>query len=406
MKQRNFRPVAPQTLFPDRTRPRRTGHGFEPSPSRRGSYDRPTPPMNRGYGEPAGRPPRRIPWRNIGRGLGAFAGWNALADALGLDPWGVPFIKSFPPDYHSKYRLMYRCDATSDLCGGTMNPAQPYATRPASYTGQTACPSLCTNHGPRFTTFDQAALQDPTIGSWVTWYLKRSITTGNVGREWKRFASGVSVTYVVAPAPVFYPDGLPDPLADPQSQPDFQPEKWYGSGGSLVMAPRSRPGVGTRPDPAPEPGNPVVPPGTPRYPAVEYGPDDGPPKPMEHVAAPPRGRDRERKEPPWKYGDPGRIYGALTEGGDAAGCMIEAMGGSSKGLGTRGKFLKAWQMANDPDAPRPDGDVFVACMVASQAQDAAIGRLSGGAAKAQNRSPYSPKRPGGYRGGGWGTRMH
>lgn len=192
-----------------------------------------------------------------------------------------------------------------------------------------------------------------------------------------------------APYPVFrvgrvvLPDLYEDPLAWPEAQPEM--EKSYGT--------RSRAGVLVGAMGAAMPG-------------VEYAPG-GPPggTPIVHPPVPPRPPNKERKEPPFNYGGAGKAYGALTEAGDAAKCYIDAKGGNSGGLGTRGALKEAWRLANDPDAPPLDGQQFMQCLSAANAQDALIGRLSKGAAKAQNRSPYASKRPGGYRGGGWGTRM-
>lgn len=197
-----------------------------------------------------------------------------------------------------------------------------------------------------------------------------------------------SVPGQFGPYPVYTPGRvlLPEVFEDPLAEPQFEMEKSYGV--------RPRVGALTGAVSAAMPG-------------VEYAPG-GPPggTPIVHPPVPPRPPHKERKEPPFRYGAPGKVYGALTEAGDAAKCYIDAKGGDSAGLGTRGALKEAWRLANDPSAPPLDGQQFMQCMAAAQLQDAAIGRLSKGAAKAQNRSPYSPKRPGGYRGGGWGTRMH
>lgn len=197
----------------------------------------------------------------------------------------------------------------------------------------------------------------------------------------KRFARLVPGT---GPNPV-YRRGfvlLPDQFAAPFPQVEALPETWY--------PPSTKPGVLVGAHPGAKP-------------AVDFkpgGPVGG--RPTVHVPVPPNRGDRERKEKPFNYGGPGKLYGALTEAADAAACYIEAKGGEAKG-GTRAKFKQAWAIANDPDAPAFNPEAFAMCMAREQAQDAVIGRLSKGAAKAQNR--FGPKRPGGYRGGGWGTRM-
>jgi len=414
MRERHFRPSAPQSLFGDKTRPR---HGSSANrfykPGNAG-YNRPTTPMNRGYGEaPA---PRRSPFKS---GLGRAFAFGVLVDLmreLQINPWDVPVITWVEPNYHSGFSLMYNCGTPgpNTSCVGTTPPVQPYATQNSGYTIPTTCPSPCENHGVRYSTFEDAAASTGAdqAGEHVTFYLRRSATTGRIGKVWRRLQPGPTVPYRVAPAPVFYPFDDPWYAPEPWPAPQPVPEKYYGSPtieGGLSVAPGTRrnPRSDPRPSPDPDPNPPPQPPGPPKLPALNWDPDHPkkPGKGFHSPTRPPKG-DKEKKPPPWAYGAPGKVYGALTEGGDAAGCMIEAMGGSSKGLGTRGKFLKAWRMANDPEGGRPDGDAFVKCMLASQAQDRAIGQLRGGSARAQNRSPYSPKRPGGYRGGGWGTRMH
>jgi len=175
---------------------------------------------------------------------------------------------------------------------------------------------------------------------------------------------------------------LPEQFADPWADPWPMGKQLYGTpktGAATGLMSAAKPGVELAPG----------------------GPPGG--VPIVHVPTPPRPPDKEKKEPPWDYGPPGQIYGALTEAADAAACYVEAKGGEAKG-GTRSKLKQAWALANDPNAPPFDPGAFAQCMAIANAKDAAIGRLSNAAAKAQNRS--GSKRPGGYRGGGWGTRMH
>lgn len=181
---------------------------------------------------------------------------------------------------------------------------------------------------------------------------------------------------------------LPEQFADPWAEPNVQyaPEIAYGG--------KPKVGAATGIRSAAKPG-------------VEFAPGGAAGGvPIVHLPVPPGPGDKETKEPPFKYGAPGNLYGALTEAGDVAKCYIEAKGGDPKGLGTRGAFKEAWRLANDPGAPEMDHRAFMRCVTLSQAKDAAIGALSGGAARAMNKSPVTSKRPGGYRGGSWGTRMH
>lgn len=419
MKPRHFRPVAPQRLFPPGTRTGPVGTPFD-TPGARPGYDRPTTPMKRGYPLPPKvsppmkgypLPPKGTPWGKLGRGLGSLAGWLTLAEALGLDPTGMgdPWIIVYPPDYWSTHTKVYDCNQMSASCVGTVNPAQPYATRPSNYVVPTACP-VCENHGIRYTTFEDAAAAagGSNLGSYVTFYLKRSITTGNVGKAWRRHGAGPGVNYVTVPAPVFYPDLGEDwdPFEDPW--PDHWPgEKYYGAVSAFErgLAPRPRPGTPSVPGPNVGPDNPPNPPGPP--PTVEYEPGGGRPPHYAppHEKRPPEPGDEEEKPAPMNYGLPGKVYGGLTEFADMMDCMNEAAGYGDEPLkGTmQKKAATLWKRLGEGNF---NGAAFEKCMAVSNAKDTAIGKLGGGAAKAMNRSPYVAKRPYGYRGGDWGTRMH
>lgn len=182
---------------------------------------------------------------------------------------------------------------------------------------------------------------------------------------------------------VFLPEQFEYPWAEPNAQ--YQPEIAYGG--------KPKVGAATGIRSAAKPG-------------VEFAPGGAAGGvPIVHLPVPPLPGDKERKEPPFAYGFPGKLYGALTEAGDAARCYVEAKGGDPKGLGTRGAFREAWRLANDPDAPAMDHRAFMRCITLASAGDAAVGALKGGAARAMNKSPVTSKRPGGYRGGSWGTRM-
>lgn len=165
-----------------------------------------------------------------------------------------------------------------------------------------------------------------------------------------------------------------EPIAKPQT------EVWYGekTGTALALRPGEKP-------------------------AVEYAPG-APGVPVVHPPAPSPGPDKEKKTPPIPYGWPGKAYGALTEFNDMLDCMAEAMGMKPPKGPLQKRAKQVWDALGDPNKPF-DPAAFAQCMALANAQDAIIGRLSNKTAKNFNRSPYSPKRPGGYQGGGWATRM-
>lgn len=246
-------------------------------------------------------------------------------------------------------------------CGGGLNA--PNATSWSNIAGTAGPSPQAIADGTTITTVWWRA--DTTLGNTA----RRQKFTRPVGQHLPFIAPGIRGAPRVDPLPAAYRPPLPQAS-----------EKTYGRPASRAL------------------------PWGQTSPAMEYGPPYRGPKPVTHPNLPPKPGDKEKKER-MNYGAPGKIYGAFTEAGDAAGCYIEAKGGKAGG-GTRAKLDKAWALANDPNAPAFDGAVFAACMILANAQDAAIGKLSGGAAKARNNSPYAPKRPGGYQGGGWSTRMH
>lgn len=180
---------------------------------------------------------------------------------------------------------------------------------------------------------------------------------------------------------------LPDEFADPFAQPE----------------PRHRELVYGRTSPKTH---------TPAWvqPALDFGPAPGgvPGKPTDHWPLPPVRPDREKKPFPGgvPYGEFGKWYGRFTELNDMLDCMMEAAGEKPPKGPLQKRLKQVWDRYNDPDKPAPDGNAFAACMARENAQDMAIGKLSKGATRAMNRSPYASQRPGGYRGGGWGSRMH
>lgn len=395
---RGYRPVAPQRLFPDTTRP---PHGApESRASGNRGYDRPTPPMNRGY--PI-EPPKGKP------GVGRFPWW-----LFGWEPGDLFMLPESPATFGPAGYVVpagwTQC-ATPD-CPGTVTHWW------WSYTNGTCAALAPCPPGQAFPTNWPAGTEPAIIPPFfpardnLIWVEETSPGVGTLRAQFVRppnqWETGPLPSYETGR--VILPDAFGFPGDEASPFPAFAPEKYYGDNmagtlgatGSLVGSrPGSGPGVGPGPGPG---GGPVEPPGPPRPPMMEFGPGGGRGRPGLHEPAPPRPGDKERKEPPFNYGLPGKVYGGLTEAGDAAACYIQAKGGEAKG-GTRSKLKQAWAMANDPDAPPLDGPAFMACLAQANAQDAVIGGLSGGAARTQNRSPYAPKRPGGYRGGGWGTRM-
>lgn len=224
------------------------------------------------------------------------------------------------------------------------------------------------------------------------------------------------------PGRIVLPEQFEDPFAEPAMQPmekaygrvspglDYFPEDDTALG--RAARPGNRPGTrpGARPGTRPRPGSgPNVPPWHP--PAVDLTPG-GPPggRPGVHNPRPARPGDREIKIK-MDWGFAGALYGELTEFRDMMDCFAEASGMKPpKGpIGERARRIYDHMNASNPDgSPKNPIDAmkFAKCMALANAQDFAIGKLSNEAAKRLNRSPYVAKRPGGYRGGGWSTRMH
>lgn len=144
--------------------------------------------------------------------------------------------------------------------------------------------------------------------------------------------------------------------------------------------------------------------------AIEFtprGPTGG--KPVIHRPQPPRPPNKELKRK-MDWGIPGKVYGELTEFRDMMDCFAEASGmAKPKGpIGERARRIYEHLNASNPDgSPKHpiDSGKFAQCMLLANAKDFAIGKLSNQTAKNLNRSPYVSPRPGGYRGGGFGTRM-
>lgn len=326
-------------------------------------------------------PAGRLAGRLIGgplRLLGVIEDFRTLTEYFfpegeSNNPWDEMYAKTSPNDYHSHYKLLKstELDLSPTVCAGTGTfPTFPmHARRPSVYAGMNDPLPACQQHGPPFfQTFDLAA-SGQAIGEFTTRFKRRSITFGVVDRQWIRISAGTTSSTLVQPVPILMPD--------------FQPvirEKAY---------PQRRPFLNLM-----------------QQPAFEFG-GHGRGKPVDHAPVPPKLPDKENKSlKAIPYGAFGKWYGRATELNDMLDCMMEAAGEDNP-KGPLPKRLKmVWDRYNDPDKPAPDGNKFAMCMARENAQDAAIGALSRGGTRAMNRSPYASQRPGGYRGGGWGTRMH
>lgn len=227
-----------------------------------------------------------------------------------------------------------------------------------------------------------------TLGA--IWLVKKTGQSGtsNIGTivsSWRRNVPG-STKSPWKVGFVLLPEQFEDPFAEPQVEPL---EKTLA---------RSRPRVDIRTRPW-------------HQPAIEFSPASPPGGTnVPHVPLPPRPGDREIKQR-MDYGVTGKFYGALTEFRDMMDCFAEASGMKKpKGpIGERARKIYEHLNAKDPngDPKHPiDAGAFAACMALENAKDFAIGKLSSQTAKNLNKSPYVAPRPGGYRGGGWSTRMH
>lgn len=365
---------------------------FNPSPPGR---HRPSPlaaefPHLAGRGERAARPPRRVPnsrgmLRRPGRLFGPY-GWifdlpGLLEDIQTTGEWlwqDWDWARTMPVDYHSNFQLIRSGDGSLPSCVGSIT-TNLYGVEAILFNVPASLPH-CNASNPYFATFELAAASSfaDTVGEYVTWQPRRSISTGPMARLWRRIAAGPTVPYVVQP--MNHPS--PGPLAEPMEKEYPQPET------------AALPGVKAWE----------------RSPSIDFTPD-GPPggTPGEHENLPPKRPNQEVKKK-MDMGVAGQIYGELTEFRDMMDCFAEASG-MKKPKGTIGKRARA--IYEHLNATNPDGTPknpidtwkFAKCMALANAKDFAIGKLSNETAKNLNRSPYVASRPGGYRGGGWGTRM-
>lgn len=420
MRQRNFRPIAPQRLFPDTTRP---PHGVpDPyNPNRR--YDRPTSPMRRGY--PVQRPRGRT---GIPRGLRGgllrasrfFPPWLRLPFLLeDLDNWMWPDSPIQQPAGWQIPNGWTKCPQPdcADVWGG---PDQ------GSWVGVSVCQAAgdCPVNVA-------AGLWGVTRFDWGTVHpTRRTVfalvhTSGNPHDNTARFTwVGQFVRDASLPTTmpeykvgrVYLPEEFAEPVAEPQTReltygitkpkPRADSPDW-----AFADVPYGRPGVRPWSKPAIEIGpstRPRVPPGvvppSARPPGVRP-PGGGVPPVIPHNPVPPRRPDREKKPFPKgiPYGEFGKWYGRVTEFNDMLDCLAESMGQRNPKGPTQKRALQVWNMMKEN---APDAGAFAACMARENFQDMVIGRLNKAATRAVNRSPYASQRPGGYRGGGWGARMH
>lgn len=372
------------------------GSGFAPSPGR-GGMRPPGAPPRVPVASPAANPPMGMPrgfrfppkrhggWKpskqlldEIGKKLNGWFNFKKWAEEYGGhlpgEQFGPEWVKTFPSDYHSNFALVL-LNPVQTLCFGSALPQ--YGIRNVSYVPSTAC----VNASWSFGTFELAAAQPAAavVGGHVLLPHTGPVFTKQPAKIWRRTNAGTTVNYVVAPQPQFWPDAWPDPLAEPGLQVKERPD--YGI--STLNPPWAQP-------------------------AIDVDPGGKPNVPTIHKPVPPVPPDRERKPFPRgiPYGEFGKWYGRATEANDLMDCMAEAAGMPQLKGSPQDRARALWDRYNDPELPAPDGNVFAACMARESAQDAAIGRLSKGTTRALNRSPYASQRPGGYRGGGWGTRMH
>lgn len=143
-------------------------------------------------------------------------------------------------------------------------------------------------------------------------------------------------------------------------------------------------------------------------PGVDIGPETGgatAPPVVPHLPLPPKKPDKEDKPFPngIPYGAFGKWYGRVTEFNDMLDCLAESMGQPNPTGPSQERARKVWGMMQENP---PDPGAFAMCMARENFQDLVIGKLNKAATRAMNRSPYASPRPGGYRGGGWGSRMH
>lgn len=199
------------------------------------------------------------------------------------------------------------------------------------------------------------------------------------------------------PIPLVPTYGQPTPTLRPPT-PAGDIETGYGPGPKPVGGPKPlpdnrrtlRPDVGPEPDP------------------VTRAPPHGPPLPpyIEPETGHPNLPDKKgRKKFKIKYGKAGKLYGFLTEIGDALDCVekhFNAPTGPKLAGGMAGRALRlADAIYHNPNAL--DVPNFLACMIEQQLQDKLIGKASG-LANQITKSPYWV-RPVGVDAGHWAVRM-
>lgn len=356
---------------------------------------------------PGARPPpsaRGFPFRRFGRFL-PYIGWGLAAWEIyewmqpgspiiaGLPGWETPagWIKcptpscDFPPSYF-QWSAAIAC--------------APQAQCPAGQ-GMTSIGSTADTWENYFQHPTRRLL---TIGQH---------TSGVIGTAGARYRLVAAFLRPADPTPEVQPKYkvgvvvLPDEFTDPYEDMSPEPEKYYeaetgtiGERGGLRLG-RVQPNPGPWPGPTPIPPPPGPPPTPGALPMEESEPGKRKTRRGWHVPKPPKPGEKEKKEK-INYGIPGKAYGGLTEIGDAMDCMAEALGIKLKGT-MQQKAKQIWDALKE----RPmDQFAFAKCMALANISDAIIGKLRREASRRQNNSRYFSPRPRGYRGGGWGTRMH
>lgn len=186
------------------------------------------------------------------------------------------------------------------------------------------------------------------------------------------------------PEPDYAPLRLPSPAAVPYSPPVRDP----------FAPPRGRP----RPRPYQRPSIDLeASPGPGRNPVVR-------PQPGLHNQVPPGPGEKEKKTKA-DYGIAGRLYGAATEVKDFLDCFAKNLQGYR--CGTQ-DGLHMYAECIYRNFHRVNAGGVIRCLAEQQIQDAAIGKLSGGASRAyaSRMGSYAPKGPGSVGTGQWTWRLN
>lgn len=346
------------------------------------------PPRKRGTWQPSRGMKKEL--EKKASGFFNFLAW-AVGD-LGIEDFMQPDspVQS-PPGKWQPGGTWIRCPSPTQACEDTWSPPTVYrflSTNGASCTTHSAC---ATNQS--YDPVSARAAGSPVPNGWnrIRFYTKTAEADpfgnekGTIMAQYRRTVAG-EVPSPWVPGRIVLPEQFEDPFAEPAMQPM---EKTYAKT-------RTRTAPGYKPW---------------YQPAIEFNPDvnGGLGVPTVHKPEPPLPPDREQKHK-MDYGITGKIYGELTEFRDMMDCFASASGMKPpKGpIGDRARKIYDHLNASNPDgSPKNPIDTmaFAKCMALANAKDFAIGKLSNETAKNLNKSPYVAPRPGGYRGGGWSTRM-